>query len=184
ILFASRSDYLIDYAVSFGKNGEHILGYYLPGLRRLVFYDDRDGLEEVLVTAKHECTQLIVYLGFGAADLPTLFDEGPACFLSAHGVQARGVYTAGLVLELQERLALDRPQGLRDLFAVTQAKLTYEHYAWSWSLLHFLHATGRERAFEQFLDRLRERAPDVEARDVPEVVMTAFTDSFGADLEG
>lgn len=184
ILFASRSDYLIDYARGFGKSGEHILGYYVPSRRRLVFYDDREGLEEVIVTAKHECTHLIVDLGYRGADIPPWLNEGLACFLAADGVEARGVYTAGLILEVQQALASGRRQELDELFEVNSEKLKYEHYAWSWSLLQFLHQTGRERAFGEFLDVLRTRLEGVEPRDVSERVATTFTDVFGADTEG
>lgn len=185
VLFKSRAEYLIDYARSFGKSGEHVLGYYVPGRKLLVFYDEPDGMDDVVLTAKHECTHLLVDLSYRGARIPPWLNEGLACFLAGDGLEMRGRYTSDLLLTVAEGLEKNRGYGIEELMAVEPAGLKYEHYAWSWSLLMFLNEKRHDRKFQQFLLDLREELNgEIEPEQVPVRIGAVFRDVFGDNLEG
>ena len=180
VLYGNRSDYLLGYARSFGKSGEHVLGYYVPSLRRLYFYDDRYQREEVLETARHECTHLLIDLGFNRAPIPPWLHEGLACYMAAGGAGAAGEYAAGLVYTLQQERKRNRTIGIDDLLQVTSKTLEYKHYAWSWSLVHYLNEDGNAKEFQEFLSRLRESVnEETKLDDCRSQTASLFLEVFG-----
>lgn len=104
VLYGNRADYLRSYARSFKESGENVLGYYLPALNRLVFYDDPAEREQISLTARHECTHLLVDLSFDNDAIPPWLNEGLACYLAAGGEDAAGQYTANLIQVVQRLL--------------------------------------------------------------------------------
>lgn len=181
-LFGNRADYLYSYARSFRESGESVLGYYVPALRRLVFYDDPTERAAISLVARHECTHLLVDLSFDGAPVPPWLNEGLACYLAADGAAAAGEYTAGLIRVVQAGLRERDATGLDALLRVPQKSFEYAHYAWAWSLVHFLNEGARESKFRDFLGDLRERlTPDMEPESARDAVLDAFDAAFGAD---
>jgi len=182
-VFKNRADYLIDFIRSTGKSGEHVLGYYVPSSRLLVFYDDPYEQADVLVTARHECTHLLVDLGYGGHPIPSWLNEGLACFLAAGGTEARGRYTADLILTLMARLSGNQGVGIEDLLTLRREKLEYLHYAWSWGLIHYLNQPEHEETFQEFLSKLRsDLTGEIKPEDVQARVATVFRNSFSSNL--
>lgn len=185
VLYGNRADYLRSYARSFKESGENVLGYYLPALNRLVFYDDPAEREQISLTARHECTHLLVDLSFDNDAIPPWLNEGLACYLAAGGEDAAGQYTANLIQVVQRLLKANKAHGLRDLMLVDAKKLEYAHYAWAWSLVHFLNEGKREKSFRDFLAALRERlTPELKPADVSSIVLDEFTSAFGGNMSG
>ncbi len=184
LLFANRSDYLIDHVVRFGKSGEHILGYYVPEQHRLVFYDEPHERDEVMLTARHECTHLLLDVAYHGAALPVWMHEGIACYLAAGSREARGRATAGLVLTLMAELGKNRGFSLKQLLDLAKDGLKYEHYAWSWSLVHYLNGPEREKRFADFLQELRyEVKGKMEEKELRELVKTVLARTLAEDLD-
>ncbi|MBI4881066.1 MAG: hypothetical protein HY812_15625 [Planctomycetes bacterium] len=184
LLFASRSDYLIDYVLRFEKSGEHILGYYVPEQHRLVFYDEAHDRDEVMHTARHECTHLLLDVAYHGAALPLWMHEGIACFMAAGGREARGRATAGLVLTLMAELEKNRSFSLEQLMDLGREQLKYEHYAWSWSLVHYLNGPDHQKRFSDFLLELRyEVKAGMEEKEVRACVRSVFSRVFAEDLD-
>ena len=182
-VFKNRADYLIDFIRTFGESGEHVLGYYVSGRKLLVFYDDPFELAEVMVTARHECTHLLVDLSYGGHRIPAWLNEGLACFLAADGIEARGRYTSGLMLTLMQRLSNNQAIGIEELLTLRPEKLEYRHYAWSWALIHYLNQPPYEDQFQKFLMKLRSELTDeVKPEEVQQRVASVFRDSFSGDL--
>ncbi len=184
-LFRNRSDYLIDYVRRFGTSGENVLGYYQLSTRQLVFYDDPHEKDEVLLTAKHECTHLLIDLSYGGAAIPPWLHEGLACFLAGDGLEARGGPTLDLALKLMDMLDANTQMTIGQLMKVDAKGLEYAHYAWAWSLVYFFNRDDRADAFRSFLTTLRDAMKDagdatpVETRDR---VVSVFESVFGAGL--
>lgn len=183
VLFGDRSDYLLAYLRGFGKSGENVLGFYVPSVRRLVFYDDRYDRDAVALTARHECTHLLVDLSLSGANVAPWFDEGLACYLAANGPAAAGRYTAGLMRTLQREAAANRWIGIDELLNINHEKLKYVHYAFSWALVHFLNQGENATRFNAFVTALRTTLPgeaDDEARGIAGT-RRLFEDQFGAE---
>lgn len=177
LLFANRSDFLLDYALTTGWTAEHTLGYYRPDQQRLVFYHDARNRSEVFETARHECTHLLIDLSFHRAPLPRWFHEGVACFLGGGGLDAADPYTAGLVASLKRDLGPKNTVSLSKLFSTTSDKFTFREYAMSWGVIYFLNAGRYQASYPQFLKELRERC--LEAKDLtPPAAMELVTEVF------
>lgn len=163
LLFANRSDFLLDYALSTGWTAEHVLGYYVPDRQMLVFYHDAKNRSDVFETARHECTHLLIDLSFQRAPLPRWFHEGIACYLGGGGLDAAEPYTAGLVATLKRELgapASKKTVSLDKLFGIPHDRFEYRDYATSWGVVYFLNAGRYQASYPKFLKELRERCMD------------------------
>ncbi|MBK6941884.1 MAG: hypothetical protein IPH13_17030 [Planctomycetes bacterium] len=185
LLFANRSDFLLDYALTTGWTAEHTLGYYRPDLQRLVFYHDARNRSEVFETARHECTHLLIDLSFHRAPLPRWFHEGVACYLGGGGLDAADPYTAGLVASLKRDLGPKKTVSLTKLFATPSEKFTYREYAVSWGVIYFLNAGRYQSSYPEFLKELRERctaAKDLSPAAAMELVTEVFRETITIDF--
>jgi len=188
VIFASRSDYLRDYAMAEGKSGENILGYFLPGIRALFFYDDPYDRDEISLVARHECTHLLFDVAYKSSRIPDWLNEGMACYLAGDGEHARGGYTMRLVAELAAQSS-SKGFDLMPLFTVKHDDLKYEHYAQSWVMVLYLQSSGRNEKFQKFLVALRDKlTPEAKEADgiriVREELEAAFTESSASLAEG
>lgn len=189
-LFAQRSNYMFFHAVVMGTSGEHVNGFYLPGLRLLTFFDDPLDRVAILNTARHECTHLLIDLSYKGAPMPRWLHEGLACFLAADATAAEGRYTMQLVIELQRQLAARKSMPMSELLDLAHAKFEYPHYAWAWSVFQFLNAGKHQPEAQKFLLALRDALPAPEKEGEPitpdqmrQVTHDVFAKTFGGDLE-
>jgi hypothetical protein len=165
LVFSTRSDFLRFYAKRFGQRGEHIGGFYLPDNRLLVFYDDPYDLDTILDTARHECTHLLLDLGYSGAPLPLWLDEGMACFLASDDITSSDPYLTGLIAELLDQLRANSAVPLEKLLELERSDFKFPQYALAWSWIHFLNQPEQAPAFQRFLDRLRHEVPRERRKD-------------------
>lgn len=185
LIYGNRSDYLIDYLRETGRSGENILGYFVPGRRLLVFYDDPEDTASVQLTARHECTHLLIDLGFGGAPVPRWLHEGLACYAAADGDAARGRATAALLLTFLDLADRGKLASTESLLQIDSSTITYEHYAAAWGLVHFLNQGARAKLFQGFLSELRESLdPGSSNADAEKQASALFRAAFGEDLDG
>jgi hypothetical protein len=185
VLFANRSDYLLDYALASGRTAEHVLGYYLPDRQMLVFYHDARNRANVFETARHECTHLLIDLSFRRAPLPSWFHEGVACYLGGGGLDAAEPYTAGLVATLKRGLGSKKTVSLEHLFNIATEKFSYDEYAMSWGIIYFLNAGRYQSSYPAFLKELRERclaAKELTPDAAQKLVIEVFRDTVTIDF--
>lgn len=185
LLFSNRSDFLLDYAISTGWTAEHTLGYYRPDRQLLVFYHDARNRAEVLETARHECTHLLIDLCFHRAPLPRWLHEGVACYLGGGGLDAAEPYTAGLVATLKRALGASKTVSLNGLLHTSHEKFVYRDYALSWGVIYFLNAGRYQASYPSFLKELRERCDatkDLTKEQAMELVTEVFRDSITTDF--
>ncbi len=183
LLYASHSDYLIRYARVTGYTGESVLGFYDPGTRLLTFYDDPFKRPDVAITARHECTHLLIDLSYKGAPLPGWFHEGMACFLAADGLAARGQYTSSLVLDLMLPKGKASKITVEQLLGVEPKDLRFEHYSNAWSLVHYLSASKRAAEFQKFQRALRDWVMDQEKPPPVDTVRNKTRELFEASIE-
>ncbi|MFO0985044.1 MAG: hypothetical protein U1E76_25495 [Planctomycetota bacterium] len=180
LVFATRSDYLRYYQRMLGKGGEHVLGFYAPASRLLVFYHDPYDLDMVLNTARHECTHLLLDLGYDGAPLPMWLNEGMACFLAAD-TSAADSYVADLIMTVVDQIRANDVLPLAKLLDLDQEHFGFAHYAQSWSWMQFLNQPQHSAAFQRYLDKLRKALP--QAPDAPDKV-AAYRQSCLAKANG
>ncbi len=182
-LFASHSDYLVYYALSTGVTGESVLGFYDFDRRLLTFFNDPFARAEIAITARHECTHLLIDLSYKGVVLPSWFHEGMACFLAADGTAARGEYTASLILNLMRPKSKANLVTLGQLLDVDTKDVKFEHYPPSWSLVHYLSASKRAAEFQKFQSALRDWAGDLEKRPTPAEARKKARELFEKTIE-
>lgn len=181
-IYGSRDDYLRDYLIANEEIGESVLGFYMPAYRRLVYFDDRYGRDDVFVTATHECTHLLIDISFRGAPIPRWLHEGMACFCAADGESLRGRYTLQLVVDLMPLLKSPKANVAR-VTAVAHKDFKYEDYPQSWALVHYLNSGARMEKFQTFLTELRERVDhETTVADCSKITLEELEEAFGQDV--
>ena len=163
--------------------GESTLGYYVPSLRVLVFYDQSRGERpgeldpETRTTLLHETFHH--WLHIYAPGAPRWFDEGLAEYFGISQVTAKE-YRYGLLPtthpsrldNIREALSGALPEPMR-LDALLQADhetfmvRAAVNYAQSWSFVHFLGSSpGGQKLLRAYFQTLRRAGPEVAFREV------------------
>jgi hypothetical protein len=186
ILFRNRADYLLGFQRATGASFEHVLGFYVPGLKLLCFYDERHDRADVAVTARHECTHLLMDLAYDGAPVPKWLGEGLACFLAADGEAMRGVQTAGRLLLALESVQLAERPYLTELLETDYSRFGGAHYPPAWSWVHYLNVSSSAsgRRWQKFLRRLRtDLDGEMDEDACRKQVKATFRDVFGDTAE-
>jgi len=173
-----------------GEKGLHVDGFFVPSSRNLVYFDQPHDRAEAFNTARHECTHLLLEIGFEGAIVPVWLNEGLACYPAADGEAAEGMYTTSLLLHTNELLRTGKAPTLLELMDVDGEDFRFLHYAMSWSWIHFLNTEPHRARFQRFLVELRRELREMSgepsegaaptAATYREAAQTVLEDSFGS----
>jgi len=162
-IYSKRSDYLNFYSSTYGKSGEHALGFftYNDNFSMLCLYDDPDDLDQVYNTAKHECTHLLVKSCMQGARMALWLNEGFACFFAGNGLDWQGGYSADCYLKLRENQIKGTSITLESLMETTQDDFDFDYYAsaWAWVSYFYKNKETKDRMARLFF-ALRKKARD------------------------
>jgi hypothetical protein len=184
LIFSNRADYLRYYRDYVGSGGEHVLGFYSN--KNLVLYDDPEDRAAVMLTARHECTHLILDLFYEGAAVPRWLHEGMACWFAAECEQALGTYTAELFDTVREQLAAGKPTPFEEVLRRPTEKFAFQDYAIAWSWIHFLNSGRHEERFQDFLAAVKQIPRSREEwgeEESPDAFTKRVTDSFQRQFE-
>jgi hypothetical protein len=182
-IFGTRSSYLLVYLQLYKKFGEHVLGFYMPKRLALVYFNDPYDQEEVIETALHECTHLLIDMSFREAPMPRWFHEGIASYMEADGERVVGIQPMARVLDLYRALDKDRVDYVK-LVKRRHDDFEYEQYPESWSFVHFLNEEGRREKFQKALAALRlVVTAETTAEQALESTREVFEETYGETIE-
>ncbi len=181
LVFANRSDFLHYYRRTIGTGGEHVSGFYSQ--RLLALHDDVENRDDVLNTARHECTHLVMDLCYEGPDLPLWLNEGMACYFAGECEAALGNYTAGLLDHVRTAIRGRTEGAWQRVMLKDRGEFKFEDYALSWSFIYFLNTDAHEKKFQQFLGDLRKvLTADTAAEECCAKANELFLTMFGPDL--
>ena len=135
-----------------------VIGYYrfVPP-RELSFYFERLDPEMTVDVMFHETNHYLTHLIDLDFKYPPWVNESLAEYYGASEWDPDskdmkiGNLQEGRLAVIQDEIKADRWQGLEDLIRTEQGSFNAVHYAWGWSLVHFLMSDRRyERGFKSF----------------------------------
>lgn len=185
-IYESRSDYLDFYERTARESGESVLGFYRRGSRGdgglLCFFDDPYDTDQVLDTARHESTHLLIAQTLQGASLPGWLEEGLAVYMAGLQEERVGPYTAEAAVLVRSAIESGIAMPFDELSSVEDPAPIHYLYAWTW--VSFLMSTqegkDRMRAYFAELKRRDEQgaSQNLEPEDVRARARALFAEMF------
>ncbi len=184
VIFSKRSDYLGFYNRCTGASGEHSNGFFSYGNSLLCFHDEPYDTENVLNTAKHECTHLLVKHCLKGSAPALWLNEGLACYFAADGPERSGPYAARCLFTVRNDIRNKKAIPLDELMRIPQDSFRFREYATAWSWIHYLHNNPDMKGkLGRFIRKLRQSASQIDEEEnegeLERVTNSLFRETFG-----
>lgn len=167
-IYARRCDYLEFYERTARASGEHVLGFYRRGDSddggMLCFFDDPYDNEQVLDTARHEATHLLIAQSLGEASLPIWLEEGLAVYMAGLQEDRVGPYTANAAVLVRTAIDAESAISFGELASVEDPSALHYAYAWTW--VSFLLSTRKgEDRMRAYFTELKRRSDQTRSEE-------------------